>query len=63
MSIQPFIKCSQIKTLLAFYTETLGFKVVQAPDPDPDSFMSVCTFSESVRDPDGNRITFGQRAA
>lgn len=46
MSIQPFIKCSRIKASLAFYTETLDFKVVQAPDPDPDSFMSVYAFLE-----------------
>ena len=47
MSIQPFIKCSQIKESLAFYTEILDFKVRQAPDPDPD----------------GNHIRFGQRSA
>lgn len=46
MSIEPFIKCSQIKASLAFYTEILDFKVVQAPDPDPTSFMSVYAFLE-----------------
>ena len=46
MSIQPFIKCSQIKESLAFYTETLDFKVRQAPDPDPESFMSMYAFLE-----------------
>ena len=44
MSIQPFIKCSQIKESLAFYTEMLDFKVRQAPDPDPESFMSMYAF-------------------
>ena len=34
MSIQPFVKCSQIKESLVFYTEILDFKVRQALDPD-----------------------------
>ena len=46
MSIQPFIKCSQIKASLAFYTEILDFNVVQAPDPDPNAFLSVYAFIE-----------------
>lgn len=46
MSIEPFIKCSQIKASLTFYTETLDFKVAQAPDPDPESFMSMYAFLE-----------------
>lgn len=44
MSIAPFLKCSDIKTSLPFYTHLLDFKVVQAPDPDPESFMSMYTF-------------------
>ena len=44
MSIEPFIKCSDIKASLNFYTNLLDFKVVQAPDPDPESFMSMYAF-------------------
>ena len=46
MSIEPFIKCSDIKVSLDFYTKLLDFKVVQAPDPDPKSFMSMHAFLE-----------------
>ena len=46
MSIQPFIKCSQIKASLTFYTEILDFSVVQEPDPDPNAFLSVYAFLE-----------------
>ncbi len=46
MSIEPFIKCSKIKESLDFYTETLDFKVIRAPDTDPESFMSVYAFLE-----------------
>ena len=46
MSIQPFIKCSKIKESLAFYTEILDFEVIQAPDPDPDAFLSAYAFLE-----------------
>nr|CAA6813670.1 MAG: Unknown protein [uncultured Thiotrichaceae bacterium] len=46
MSIEPFIKCSQIKASLVFYTEILDFQVIRAPDPDPESFMSVYAFLE-----------------
>lgn len=125
MSIEPFIKCSDIKTSLKFYSGTLDFKVIQAPDPNPEAFLSVYAFLEregsfvhlsehsgdgvfgnvlyvrvkdldatyqaflnnglqvqdkagvtiepvtqtwgmrefSVKDPDGNRITFGQSCA
>ena len=35
MSIQPFVKCSQIKESHAFYSEILDFKV---PDPDGNRF-------------------------
>lgn len=40
MAIEPTIKCSDILRSLDFYTRILDFKVVQAPDKDPDSFMS-----------------------
>ena len=40
MSIEPFIKCSDLSTSLAFYTKTLDFVVRVAPDPDPEAFMS-----------------------
>ena len=44
MSIAPFIKCSDIRNSLHFYTNLLDFKVIQAPDPDPESFMSMYAF-------------------
>lgn len=44
MSIQPFLKCSDIKVSLNFYTNLLDFKVVQAPDPDPEAFMSMYAY-------------------
>ncbi len=44
MSIAPFIRCSNIKDSLSFYTQILDFEVVQAPDPHPDSFMSMYAF-------------------
>ena len=44
MSIAPFLKCSDIKKSLSFYTNLLDFKVVQAPDPDPEAFMSMYAF-------------------
>lgn len=46
MSISPFIKCKDIKDSLRFYTNLLDFKVVQAPDPDPEAFMSMYAFLE-----------------
>lgn len=46
MSIEPFIKCSNIKVSFNFYTETLDFKVIRAPDSDPESFMSMYAFLE-----------------
>lgn len=42
MSISPFLRCSDITNSLAFYTSTLDFKVVQAPDPE--AFMSMHTY-------------------
>ena len=44
MSISPFVRCSEIKSSLAFYTKLLDFEVAQAPDPDPNSFMSMYAF-------------------
>ncbi len=43
-TIEPFIKCSDITTSLTFYTEVLDFKVLQSPDSDPNSFMSMYAF-------------------
>jgi len=125
MSIEPFIKSSDINASLHFYSNILDFEVVQAPDPDPESVLSKYAFLKrgdgyihisqhagdgmfgnaiyvrvnnlrelynvflnnglkiqeksgiimepvvqtwgmeefSVADPDGNRITFGQRIA
>ncbi len=40
MPIEPFIKCSNLKTSLAFYTAVLDFTVIVAPDPNPEAFMS-----------------------
>lgn len=44
MSIEPFLKCGDIKVSLNFYTNLLDFKVVQAPDPDPEAFMSMYAY-------------------
>lgn len=44
MAIEPTIKCSDISASLQFYTEVLDFTVAQAPDPDPNSFMSKYAF-------------------
>jgi catechol 2,3-dioxygenase-like lactoylglutathione lyase family enzyme len=44
MSIEPFIKSSDIEVSLYFYANLLDFEVVQAPDTDPDSFMSMYAF-------------------
>ncbi|MBX2837047.1 MAG: VOC family protein [Gammaproteobacteria bacterium] len=44
MAIEPFIKCSDIKESLDFYTRLMDFEVVQAPDKDPNSFMSMYAF-------------------
>lgn len=41
MAIAPFIRCSDINVSLHFYTRLLDFNVVQAPDPDPQAFMSM----------------------
>lgn len=40
MSIEPFIKCSDLSRSLSFYTDTLDFIVRIATDPDPAAFMS-----------------------
>ncbi len=44
MTIEPFIKCSDISASLKFYTETLDFTVLQEPDPDPEAFLSLYAF-------------------
>lgn len=44
MSIEPFIKCSDIHESLVFYTDILDFKVLRSPDSDPASFMSKYAF-------------------
>jgi len=44
MSIEPFIRCSDIKTSLKFYTNILDFDVVQEPDSEPGSFMSMYAY-------------------
>ena len=44
MSIAPFLKCSDIKSSLNFYTNLLDFNVVQAPDLDPEAFMSMYAY-------------------
>lgn len=46
MSIQPFIKCSNISESLAFYSTILDFDVVLPPDPDPEAFMSSYAYLE-----------------
>lgn len=50
MSIQPFIRCSDITVSLSFYTDVLDFKILQAPDPDPTSFMSMYALLEREGD-------------
>ncbi len=44
MSIAPFLKCSDISVSLNFYTNILDFKIVEAPDPDPETFMSMYAY-------------------
>lgn len=44
MSIEPFVRCSDIQVSLKFYTDKIDFDVVQAPDPDPESFMSMYAY-------------------
>ena len=58
MSIQPFIRCSDITVSLTFYTEILDFNILQAPDPDPSAFMSMYAFLER----DGSRVHISQHA-
>ncbi len=41
MSVEPFIRCSDITASLDFYSSLLDFEVIRAPDPDPNSFMSM----------------------
>ena len=58
MSIAPFLRCSDINNSLNFYTNLLDFKVVQAPDPNPEAFMSMYAFLER----DGSFIHLSQHA-
>jgi len=58
MSIQPFIRCSDITVSLPFYTEVLDFNILQAPDPDPTAFMSMYALLEW----DGDRVHLSQHA-
>lgn len=46
MSIEPFVKCSDIKVSFKFYTELLDFKARQPPDSDPNSFLSMYAYLE-----------------
>ncbi len=46
MSIEPFIKCSDIQHSLSFYVSVLDFVVLVAPDKDPASFMSRYAYLE-----------------
>ena len=46
MPIEPFIKSSNIKTSLEFYSDILDFNVVQAPDPNPEAFLSAYALLE-----------------
>ena len=48
MSVQPFIKCSDMTRSLAFYSELLDFDVNVPPDPDPTAFMS--KYAQLMRD-------------
>ena len=44
MSIEPFIKCSDINETMKFFTELLDFEAIQPPDPDPNAFLSMYAF-------------------
>lgn len=46
MSIEPFIKCSDIQLSLTFYVSVLDFVAIVAPDTDPASFMSLYAYLE-----------------
>lgn len=58
VAIEPFIKCSNIKQSLAFYTQILDFSVVVAPDPDPEAFMSMYAYLER----EGSGVHLSQHA-
>ncbi len=62
MSIQPFIRCSDITVSLPFYTQILDFKILQAPDPDPASFMSMYAFLEREENENHDRVHLSQHA-
>ena len=46
MSIEPFIKCSDISESLRFYSQILDFKVLQAPSSDTESILSLYAYLE-----------------
>ena len=48
MSVEPFIKCSDMTRSLEFYSKLLDFEVRVPPDPDPAAFMS--KYAQLVRD-------------
>lgn len=56
--IEPFIKCSNMPASVRFYTEILDFELREAPDPDPQSFMS--RYAQLGRD--GNRLHLSAHA-
>ena len=40
MAIEPFLSCRDVMASVEFYTKVLDFKLVVAPDPDPEQFGS-----------------------
>lgn len=44
MSIEPFVRCSDINVSLTFYCDVLDFKLLQAPDPEPAASMSMYAY-------------------
>ena len=40
MALEPWMPCRDIQRSLAFYSKILDFKVLAAPDPDPNAFAS-----------------------
>lgn len=58
MSVQPFIRCSKLSASLPFYSKVLDFNILQAPDPDPQSFMSMYALLER----EGDRMHLSQHA-
>lgn len=58
MSIEPFIRCSDITEAHAFYTQVLDFESLQPPHPDPNSFLSMYAFLNR----DGSGLHLSQHA-